>query len=192
MKTDIRLNVQLEVPAQQILSNLRFYNEDVERQVEEGVKLAIEELANEENLSRLVADEVKKKLKQNIVEYVLSYQVKAAISKSIEDAVLGKIQTYADEVATKVSEQLNFKELKETLENTLINNLESHYYKDMNGDLCSGIDFDSIQTCADYISKEIVELMVEFAKSIDHLGYPDDHLITFANDFLTQRFKDKA
>ena len=97
------------------------------------------------------------------------------------------------------------KELKQAIENTLINNLESHYYKDMNGDLFSGIDFDSIQTCADYISKEIVELMVDFNNYYNNLpqskkeysieyktgtyrfmDVPQDKL---AEEFLTQRYK---
>jgi hypothetical protein len=109
MKTDIRLTVDLQVPATQILSNLRFYNEDVEKQVEEGVKLAIKEIAEEQNLSRMVADEVKRKLRQNITDYVFSYEVRQAINKSIETAVLGSVQKYAHEVAAKVSDQFDLK-----------------------------------------------------------------------------------
>jgi len=80
------------------------------------------------------------------------------------------------------------KELKETLENTLINNLEVHHMHD-------APTYDSIQTCADYISKEIVDLMVEFAKETSGTSFrimlPEAQQ-DFATRFLRQRFKNKA
>ena len=90
------------------------------------------------------------------------------------------------------------KELKQAIENTLINNLESHYYKDMNGDLFSGIDFDSIQTCADYISKEIEDIALEFAESYeDHcnaisVGWEKQKNIKdLFKEFITDKYKEQ-
>ena len=106
MKTEIGLRIELEVPAQRLLNTMRFYNEDVEKQVEEGVNLAIKELSENESIARMVADEIKKKMNNSIVGYVLSYEVQNAIQKSIGETISNKIQEYADEVAEKIYDQL--------------------------------------------------------------------------------------
>lgn len=106
MKSEIGLRIELDVPAQRLLSKLKFYNEDVEKQVEAGVNLAIQELADG-NITRMVADAVKKKLEDNITSYVMSYEVNKAISEAITDSIKKKIEEYSEELGNKIYEQLS-------------------------------------------------------------------------------------
>ena len=106
MKTEIGLRIELDVPAQRLLSAYKFYNEEVEKQIKDGVELAIKELSENESIARMVADEIKKKMNNSIVGYVLSYEVQNAIQKSIGETISNKIQEYADEVAEKIYKQL--------------------------------------------------------------------------------------
>jgi hypothetical protein len=85
------------------------------------------------------------------------------------------------------------KELKETLENTLINNLECEYPQEF-------IRLESIQTCADYISKEIVELMVDWGRVYHYhpiRATMSDTMVELyaqelAETYLTERYKNKV
>lgn len=106
MKHEIGLRIELEVPAQRLLSSLKFYNEGVEKQIEEGVNLAIKELSENKNISRMVADAVKKKLDDNIIQYVMSYEVNNAIRSAITGAITTKINEYSEELSKKIYDQL--------------------------------------------------------------------------------------
>ena len=87
-------------------SNKTQYHQGLEKQIKDGVELAIKELSENESIARMVADEIKKKMNNSIVGYVLSYEVQNAIQKSIGETISNKIQEYADEVAEKIYKQL--------------------------------------------------------------------------------------
>lgn len=82
--------------------------------------------------------------------------------------------------------------LKETIENTLINNLETTA-------VFAGIDLESIQRCSDYIAQEIRESFKDFG---NHLaGYyimrskgnvEDKDLYTIVDEFINQRYKKES
>lgn len=79
--------------------------------------------------------------------------------------------------------------LKQVIESTLINNLEVN-----NPNKLSFIDLDSIQTCSDYISQEMMESHIAFAKFTK--GKSFDLMVPLAqedqfNQFIEDRYKEQ-
>lgn len=82
--------------------------------------------------------------------------------------------------------------LKQTIESTLINNLECHT---VGFDEFPVIEMESIQTCSDYISQEIRDIAINFAyfvttddaKRESHFQSRD----TLFNQFIEDRYKEQ-
>lgn len=63
--------------------------------------------------------------------------------------------------------------LQETIENTIINNVGTHTFKDFFGEDCTEIEYGSVITAASYIVEEIKDTSIEFARYIrnNQAGY---------------------
>lgn len=109
MKSEITLRVDLNIPAQQIISQLKLWNEDIEKQVEEGVNLAVKEIGEMENLPRLVADQVKKQFLDHINGHLITFETRRAIQESLGNIVTAKIQQYSEEVGERILAELSKK-----------------------------------------------------------------------------------
>lgn len=76
--------------------------------------------------------------------------------------------------------------LKQVIESTLINNLETDWHKDTDGFIIASVELESIQTCSDYISKEIQQIAVCFHLYRNTTELPLDQAF---NQFINERYK---
>jgi Holliday junction resolvase len=76
--------------------------------------------------------------------------------------------------------------LKETLENTISNNIDVEVTDDGFGIHLGIAEYKSVQRTAGYIEEEMVENMIEFARSMNNGCYDWNML---AEEFLTNKYK---
>jgi len=80
------------------------------------------------------------------------------------------------------------KELKQAIENTLINSLKPDHAE-------THEIVQSIETCVDYISKEIEQLLFDFGNEVEDILLNNQNITSMKgllDQFLTERYKDKV
>ena len=104
--SNITLKIDLEISAEKIISQLHIHNQDVESQIEAGIKQAIEELAAGNGLIDHVRQATLKSVLDTINKSVMRYDLQYNIQKIIGDKIQSKIEAYADKVAEQVTKNL--------------------------------------------------------------------------------------
>jgi len=99
--------MELEVPAYKVTHFLETHNAQVEQEVETGVKLAIEQLAESGTLASMVKEQVMYSVRKAVTESVDSWDFKLAIMKKIQDAVTAEVDKYATSFADALTSKMN-------------------------------------------------------------------------------------
>jgi len=109
MGQDLELQIRLSLPGEQIINHLKIHHQSLQDRVEAGIKLAMDELCQDDAIEKLVAEQVKATLRSNVHSAITSWEVQNAIRKSIGDKIQDKLAEYADQVGEKLSQALQQK-----------------------------------------------------------------------------------
>lgn len=93
------LRLELELPSQRVLHHLQTYNQDIEDQVEKGIKQAVEELSTSDTLANMVKEQVKSGIIKAITsQYFSEYKASAELKKILDDKTTSVFNEFADGV----------------------------------------------------------------------------------------------
>ena len=100
---NIQFKIELGVPAQRIIQQLQLNHKLIEEQIEKGVTEALTELAENNNLVKIVKQKTKEEVINIVHKAVLSYDLQNQIQKVIAGKIQSKIESYADSVVEKLN-----------------------------------------------------------------------------------------
>lgn len=110
----LEIKVALNINAQRILSQYQLHSTELERQVEEGIRLAIEELSGDKFIESVKQQTLT--VFNNIIrdQVWYHYDAKKQLQKLIEEKLQKKFDAYAEQIVDKISGNLDaiFPELK--------------------------------------------------------------------------------
>lgn len=101
-----RLNIELDISAQKILHSLQLYNETLEAQVKAGLELGIQELINEDDFIRTVADATKLQIRKMITDACNDWQLRHRLQDAVTKSIDNNIDLLAKDWADKVTKNL--------------------------------------------------------------------------------------
>lgn len=96
------IKIELGIDARHILQQVQLYNKTIEEQVQRGVELALEELADTDKFALMIKDAVIKDLLDVTHRAVASYEMRDKVAKALNDRVNKRLEEYADQLADKI------------------------------------------------------------------------------------------
>jgi carbon monoxide dehydrogenase subunit G len=98
MNSHVDIRLELSIPQERVIHQLRLHNQEVEKQIEIGVKNAIEKLCNGTTIAIEVEKTVTEELLNMARKTKLSWQFEQAIQKRVQE----KFSERVDEVVDKM------------------------------------------------------------------------------------------
>lgn len=105
MYEGVNIKLELGINAQKFIQQVQMHHEQLETQIEEGVKLALDDLSKE-NFVEYIRQTTLKEFKSVISSQITSYQFRQKIEKTIFEKIDLKLDKYAEEIAEKVTENI--------------------------------------------------------------------------------------
>lgn len=95
------LRLELQIPAQRMLSQYIINNENIEKQVKKGIESALDNLCRDDNLASLINQEVYRTLRESFSRWEISRTIRDTLEKKLHNYLLEKAQEFADKVLNK-------------------------------------------------------------------------------------------
>lgn len=106
MENTTHIRLELGISAQKIVSMIQVNNESIEEQISKGIELAIKDLTDGDNFIKQIREATKQEVSNLVNQAVMSWEVKNKISKLIAHKMEEKIEKYADQIASKLTQNL--------------------------------------------------------------------------------------
>ena len=106
-----RIRVELDVASQKIVNQLIFNNEAIEKQIEAGVKKAVEDLSENNMLADMISEKIKEEVVSSISSHMYSYSIKEKVRELIKDKINSHLEGYTQTLLDDVIEQLGTLEI---------------------------------------------------------------------------------
>lgn len=106
------VRLELGINAQRFMQQVMINNQGMEKQIEEGITMALEEISNTENFTLLVKDKTIAAISSLITEATFGWEVRKKIQKAIDDQIQLKINEFAEKVAQSVLKGMNIQDIK--------------------------------------------------------------------------------
>lgn len=101
MFTQPSLRLELEIPAQKLVSQYITNNENIEKQVKKGIESALDNLCRDDNLAELINEEVYRTLREAFSRWEISRTIKDILEEKLHNYLLDKAQEFANKVLNK-------------------------------------------------------------------------------------------
>lgn len=95
------LRLELQIPAQRMLSQYIINNENIEKQVKKGIESALDNLCRDDNLASLINQEVYRTLRESFSRWEISRTIRDTLEEKLHNYLLEKAQEFADKVLNK-------------------------------------------------------------------------------------------
>lgn len=105
-KSSVTLRMELGIPGYKLLEHLTINNEIINSQIEEGIKLAFEDLTKDESLVELIRHQTKEDVKNILKDSVTGWEFKNKLRNKLHDTFENKINGYVDSIADSVIKKL--------------------------------------------------------------------------------------
>ena len=92
------LRLELQIPAQRLVSQYVTNNENIEKQVKKGIENALDNLCKDDNLAALINEEVYRTLRESFSIWEISRTIRDTLEKKLHNYLLNKAQEFADKV----------------------------------------------------------------------------------------------
>lgn len=109
MNTDLTLRIDLELPAQRLSQHLKLYNEGVEKQVQDGITQALEEITNDNVLGIKVKNSVKEQIYKMVNQEILTWEFKDILRQKLLEKVGERLDEIAEKAASEVAKGMGLK-----------------------------------------------------------------------------------
>lgn len=95
------LRLELQIPAQRMLSQYIINNKNIEKQVKKGIEDALDNLCRDDNLASLINAEVYRTLRESFSRWEISRTIRDTLEEKLHDYLLEKAQEFANKVLNK-------------------------------------------------------------------------------------------
>lgn len=95
------LRLELQIPAQRMLSQYIINNENIEKQVKKGIESALDNLCRDDNLASLINQEVYRTLRESFSKWEISRTIRDTLEEKLHNYLLEKAQEFANKVLNK-------------------------------------------------------------------------------------------
>lgn len=95
------LKLELQIPAQRMLSQYITNNKNIEEQVKKGIESALDNLCRDDNLASLINQEVYRTLRESFSRWEISRTIRDTLEEKLHNYLLEKAQEFADKVLNK-------------------------------------------------------------------------------------------
>lgn len=95
------LRLELQIPAQRMLSQYIINNENIEKQVKKGIESALDNLCKDNNLASLINQEVYRTLRESFSRWEISRTIRDTLEEKLHNYLLEKAQEFANKVLNK-------------------------------------------------------------------------------------------
>lgn len=95
------LRLELQIPAQKMLSQYIINNENIEKQVKKGIESALDNLCRDDNLASLINQEVYRTLRESFSRWEISRTIRDTLEEKLHNYLLEKAQEFANKVLNK-------------------------------------------------------------------------------------------
>lgn len=106
------IRLDLGINAQRFMQQVMINNQKLEEQIEAGIKLALDEIANTENFTLIIKDKTIAAISSIVTEATFGWEVRKKIQKAIDDQIQQKINEFAEKVAQSVLKGMNIQDIK--------------------------------------------------------------------------------
>jgi len=101
-----KLNMELDIASTRMMQNLILHNEDIEKQIEKGIQLAISDVLNEDTLINNVRATTREAIFKIANKAVLSYEVRQHIETTIQDTIKDRLNDLSKEIGSNIYKEL--------------------------------------------------------------------------------------
>lgn len=98
MEEDFRLNMELQIPADKIVSAYILHNKNIEQQVKKGIEMAFTKLCKEDNLAKIVETEIYNSFKNQFNYYNLNSIINEMFNNRLKEFLQNKAKQFADKI----------------------------------------------------------------------------------------------
>ena len=95
------LRLELQIPAQRMLSQYIINNENIEKQDKKGIESALDNLCRDDNLASLINQEVYRTLRESFSRWEISRTIRDTLEEKLHNYLLEKAQEFANKVLNK-------------------------------------------------------------------------------------------
>lgn len=95
------LRLELQIPAQRMLSQYIINNENIEKQVKKGIESALDNLCRDDDLASLINQEVYRTLRESFSRWEISRTIRDTLEEKLHNYLLEKAQEFANKVLNK-------------------------------------------------------------------------------------------
>lgn len=95
------LRLELQIPAQRMLSQYIINNKNIEKQVKKGIESALDNLCRDDNLASLINQEVYRTLRESFSRWEISRTIRDTLEEKLHNYLLEKAQEFANKVLNK-------------------------------------------------------------------------------------------
>lgn len=95
------LRLELQIPAQRMLSQYIINNENIEKQVKKGIESALDNLCRDDNLASLINQEVYRTLRESFSRWEISRTIRDTLEEKLHNYLLEKAQEFANKILNK-------------------------------------------------------------------------------------------
>lgn len=95
------LRLELQIPAQRMLSQYIINNKNIEKQVKKGIESALDNLCRDDNLASLINQEVYRTLRESFSRWEISRTIRNTLEEKLHNYLLEKAQEFANKVLNK-------------------------------------------------------------------------------------------
>lgn len=106
MENTTTIKLDLGINAQKFIQQIQIHNYDIEKQIEEGINLALKDICEGDNFVQAIRENTKKELSNIVNKAVFGWEVQNQIQKLVAEKIGKKVEEYADKIAEKVTSSL--------------------------------------------------------------------------------------
>jgi hypothetical protein len=107
MEPLVNIRLDLGIDARKFVQQVQLQNGIIEKQVEKGIELALNDICESDNFIQAVRENAKIELSNIVHKIAFSWDMKRNIEKLISEKVGKKIEEYADKITEKITTSLN-------------------------------------------------------------------------------------
>ncbi len=99
--TNPSIKLELQIPAQRLLSQYITNNKNIEEQVKKGIENALDNLCKDNNLASLIEQEVYNTLRLSFSNWEISKTVRNVLEEKLHNFLVNKAEEFANKILNK-------------------------------------------------------------------------------------------
>ena len=105
----ITLKFELQVPGQRLISMFQTNNKDIDDQIEQGIKKAVEELATGNVIADSITEQVKRDILRSVTSITQDWELNKKVSKLYNEKLEEMLRAHADSLSIILQDKLGMK-----------------------------------------------------------------------------------